>query len=131
MYGSGLRSMECLRLRVKDIDFSYNQICVRAGKGGKDRVTPLPATLKEPLRRQLITVKLLHQQDLHQGFGEVEFPFALSHKLPNAERHWAWQYLFPASKRSIDPRSRLERRHHIHESLIQKAVGAAMRSLMT
>jgi len=130
MYGSGLRLMECLRLRVKDIDSSYNQICVRSGKGGKDRFTPLPLTLKEPLRRQLLTVKLLHQQDLHQGYGGVHLPFALKQKLPNAERQWAWQYLFPASKRSIDPRTRLERRHHVHESLIQKAVGDAMRKTL-
>jgi integron integrase len=130
MYGSGLRLMECLRLRVKDIDFSYNQICVRSGKGGKDRVTPLPATLKEPLRKQLLKVRLVHQQDLQEGFGAVELPYALSNKLPNAACQWAWQYLFPAGRRSIDPRTRIERRHHLHESLIQKAVGQAMRKAL-
>jgi integrase len=83
MYGSGLRLMECLRLRVKDVDFSYNQVWVRSGKGGKDRITPLPATLKELLRKQLLKVKLLHQHDLQEGFGEVDLPYALKQKLPN------------------------------------------------
>lgn len=131
MYGSGLRLMECLRLRVKDLDFSYNQIIVRSGKGGKDRVTPLPARLKEPLRKQLLRARLLHQQDLQQGFGEVELPYALARKLPGAPREWGWQYVFPASKRSRDPRSEIERRHHLHESVLQKAVIAAMRKATT
>jgi integron integrase len=130
MYGSGLRLMECLRLRVKDIDFSYKQILVRSGKGDKDRVTPLPAKLSEALRNQLLKVKLLHQQDLQQGFGAVELPHALQDKLSNAQWQLAWQYLFPASKRSIDPRTRIERRHHLHESVIQKAVNAAMRKAL-
>lgn len=130
MYGSGLRLMECLRLRVKDVDFSYNQVWVRSGKGGKDRITPLPATLKELLRKQLLKVKLLHQHDLQEGFGEVDLPYALKQKLPNAARQWAWQYLFPAGKRSFDPRTGIERRHHLHESLIQKAVTAAMRKAL-
>ncbi len=116
MYGSGLRLMECLRLRVKDIDFSYAQVWVRSGKGGKDRVTPLPAKLKEPLRGQLLRVKLLHQLDLQEGFGAVLLPYALERKLPSAPRELAWQYLFPASNRSLDPRTREERRHHIHET---------------
>lgn len=127
MYGSGLRLMECLRLRVKDLDFSYNQITVRSGKGDKDRLMPLPHQLKEHLRKQLLSVKLLHQRDLQEGFGSVELPYALERKLPNAARTWAWQYLFPASKRSIDPRTGVERRHHLHESVLQKAVNAAMR----
>src|SRR5262245_5316609 len=127
MYGSGLRLMECLRLRVKDIDFSYNQVWVKHGKGAKDRVTPLPATLKEPLRKHLLRVKLLHQQDLQEGFGNVELPYALERKLPNADREWIWQYVFPATKRSIDPRSGIERRHHLHDSSIQKAVQTAVR----
>lgn len=130
MYGSGLRLMECLRLRVKDIDFSYNQVWVRSGKGGNDRVTPLPATLKEPLRKQLLKVRLVHQQDLQEGFGAVSLPYALKQKLPGAERQWTWQYLFPAGKRSIDPRTHVERRHHLHESLIQKAVTVAMRKAL-
>jgi integrase len=122
--------MECLRLRVKDIDFSYNQVWVRSGKGGKDRVTPLPAKLKEPLRKQLLKVKLVHQLDLQQGFGAVELPYALRQKLLNAERQWPWQFLFPAGNRSIDPRTNIERRHHLHESLIQKSVTAAMRKTL-
>lgn len=131
MYGSGLRLMECLRLRVKDLDFSYNQIMVRSGKGDNDRVTPMPAKLKEPLRKQLLRVKLLHQQDLQEGFGAVELPHALARKLPGAQRDWAWQYLFPADKRSRDPRSGIERRCHLHESALQKAVIAAMRKTTT
>jgi integron integrase len=131
MYGSGLRLMECLRLRVKDLDFAYDQIIVRSGKGGKDRVTPMPARLKEPLRKQLLRARLLHQQDLQQGFGAVELPYALARKLPGAPKDWAWQYVFPAAKRSRDPRSELERRHHLHESVLQKAVIAAMRKSTT
>lgn len=127
MYGSGLRLMECLRLRVKDLDFSYNQITVRSGKGGKDRVTPMPGKLKEALRNQLLKARLAHQQDLQEGFGEVELPYALARKLPGAPRDWAWQYVFPASKRSHDPRTGSERRHHLHESVLQKAVITAMR----
>jgi integron integrase len=102
MYGSGLRLMEALRLRIKDIDFSYNQVWVRHGKGGKDRVTPLPASLKELLRKHLLRVKLLHQQDLQEGFGRVELPFALDRKFPNADKEWKWQYVFPATHRSND-----------------------------
>lgn len=131
MYGSGLRLMECLRLRVKDLDFSYNQIIVRSGKGGKDRVTPMPGKLKEPLRKQLLRAKLWHQQDLQEGFGSVELPYALARKLPGAPRDWAWQYVFPAAKRSHDPRTGSERRHHLHESVLQKAVIAAMRRSTT
>jgi integron integrase len=127
MYGSGLRLMECLRLRVKDLDFSYNQVWVRHGKGAKDRVTPLPASLKKPLRNHLLRVKLIHQTDLQEGFGNVELPYALDRKFPNADREWVWQYVFPASKRSIDPRSGIERRHHLHDSAIQKAVQRALR----
>lgn len=126
MYGAGLRLMECMRLRVKDLDFAYNQIHVRSGKGAKDRVTVFPAAVKEPLRKHLLRVKLLHQHDLLEGFGKVMLPNALERKLPSAGREWAWQYIFPASKRSIDPRSGTERRHHLHESLIQRAVKRAI-----
>lgn len=122
--------MECLRLRVKDLDFSYNQITVRSGKVDKDRVTPMPAKTKEGLRRQLVQAKLLHQQDLQAGYGSVELPYALSRKLPHAAREWAWQYVFPAPKRSRDPRTGIERRHHLHESVLQKAVNAAMRKAL-
>jgi integron integrase len=128
MYGSGLRLLESLRLRVKDIDFFYNQVWVRSGKGAKDRVTPLPLKLKEPLRRHLLHVKLTHQHDLQAGFGETELPYALNRKFPNAGREWAWQYVFPSGKRSIDPRTRKERRHHINESSTQKAVKTAIRT---
>lgn len=126
MYGAGLRLMECLRLRVKDIDFSYNQIVVRSGKGAKDRVTILPAALKEPLRQHLLSVKLFHQHDLQAGFGEVLLPYALERKLPAAARQWSWQFVFPARLRSKDPRSGKERRHHLHESAIQRAVKTAI-----
>lgn len=126
MYGSGLRLMECLRLRVKDLDFAYNQIHVRCGKGAKDRVTVFPTALKEPLRKHLLRVKLLHQQDLQEGFGAVMLPDAMDRKLPRAAREWAWQYVFPSSKRSIDPRSKILRRHRLHESMVQRAVKDAV-----
>jgi len=127
LYGSGLRLNECLRLRVKDIDFNMCQVTVRSGKGGKDRVTTLPKGLVEPLQRHLESVRLLHRQDLAEGFGAVELPFALDRKYPNADKEWGWQYIFPATNRSIDPRSGCERRHHLDESVLQKAVKAAIR----
>lgn len=126
MYGAGMRLMECMRLRVKDLDFAYNQIHIRSGKGAKDRVTVFPTALKEPLRKHLLRVKLLHQHDLQEGCGQVMLPNALERKLPYAGREWAWQYVFPASKRSIDPRSGVERRHHLHEGVIQRAVKQAI-----
>jgi integron integrase len=125
LYGSGLRLSECLRLRVKDIEFERNEIIVREGKGDKDRITMLPAAVKEPLQRHLQTVRLLHQRDLRDGFGRVLLPYALAQKYPNADREWAWQWVFPASKLSVDPRSGQLRRHHLHESVLQKAVHAA------
>jgi len=127
LYGSGLRLMECLRLRVKDVDFGYQQLVVRDGKGHKDRVTPLAHTLKEPLQRHLIRVKTLHEQDLKEGFGQVYLPFALARKYPSAQRAWGWQYVFPSSKRSTDPRSGKLRRHHLSESVLQRAVKGALR----
>ena len=127
LYGSGLRLMECVRLRVKDIDFALAQIVVREGKGGKDRVTMLPATLVEPLQRQLERAKALHELDLREGFGRVYLPYALARKYPNAEREWGWQYVFPASKRSLNPRSGWVQRHHVAETALQKAVKAAIR----
>jgi len=128
MYGAGLRLMECLRLRVKDIDFSYNQITIRSGKGEKDRVTMLPASLKEPLRCHLLNVRLIHQTDLRQGLGEVYLPYALERKFSGAARQWAWQYVFPARGLTRDPRSGNLRRHHVHESKIQRAVKNAIRA---
>jgi integron integrase len=128
LYGSGLRLMECLRLRVKDVDFGYVQIVVRDGKGQKDRVTVLPEALKEPLRRHLEKVKALHQKDLQEGFGEVYLPSALEKKYPKASRDWGWQYVFPSTKRSIDPRSGVIRRHHIDETVLQTAVKEAIQA---
>jgi integron integrase len=128
IYGSGLRLMEALRLRVKDLDFHYNQLIVRDGKGQKDRVTPLPQMLVEPLRRHLARVKALHQKDLQDGFGRVYLPDALARKYPSADREWAWQYIFPSVNRSSDPRSRVTRRHHVNESSVQRAVRSAVRT---
>jgi integron integrase len=127
LYGSGLRLMECVRLRVKDLDFQYNQITVRDGKGEKDRITVLPQALNGPLRRHLAKVKLLHEDDLLEGFGEVYLPYALDRKYPNAAKEWGWQYVFPASSRSLDPRSGKQRRHHISEDMLQRAVKRAIR----
>jgi integron integrase len=128
LYGTGMRLRELLRLRVKDIDFQKNQIVVREGKGDKDRVTMLPQSLKEPLRELLVKVKEAHEVDLREGFGNVELPHALDKKYPHADREWKWQYVFPAPKRSIDPRSKIERRHHLDPSVLQKAVKEAMRA---
>jgi integron integrase len=128
LYGTGLRLMECVRLRVKDVDFEYRQILVRDGKGQKDRVTMLPQSLAEPLKRQLEQVKVLHEEDLAEGFGEVYLPFALERKYPGASHAWGWQYVFPARRRSIDPRSSKERRHHIDERTLQDAVKQAVRA---
>lgn len=127
LYGTGMRLKELLRLRVKDIDFEKNQIIIREGKGSKDRVTMLPLSLKEPLRAQLMKVKEAHQVDLLEGFGNVELPFALDKKYPQAAREWKWQYVFVAPKRSICPRTKIERRHHLDPSMLQKAVKEAMR----
>jgi integron integrase len=117
-----------LRLRVKDVDFEYRQITVREGKGAKDRVTMLPASLISPLRAHLERVKGLHQADLATGHGDVYLPFALERKYPNANREWGWQYVFPSVKRSLDPRSGLVRRHHAAESVLQRAVKLAVRA---
>ena len=122
LYGAGLRLMECIRLRVKDVDFGYKQIMVRDGKGHKDRVTMLPEIVIEPLRRHLLKVKEIHLMDLKSGFGTVYLPYALERKYPHANRNWGWQYVFPASKRSIDPRSGVEQRHHISEAILQRAI---------
>jgi integron integrase len=122
LYGSGLRLMECVRLRIKDIDFEYQTITVRDGKGEKDRVTPLPQSIASDLKRQIERVRLLHEEDLQAGAGEVYLPDALAIKYPNAAREFIWQYLFPASKRSADPRSGQERRHHLDPSALQRAV---------
>ncbi len=122
LYGSGLRLTEGLRLRVKDLDFDLHHIVVRDGKGGKDRVTVLPDLVEEALREQVERVRLIHRQDLDDGYGEVHLPHALARKYPNAPRAFGWQYMFPSVRRSLDPRSGLERRHHLSESSVQKAV---------
>jgi integrase len=126
LYGAGLRLVECLRLRVKDVDFAYQQLMVRNGKGEQDRVTMLPKAVQEPLQRHLATVELLHQGDVAEGYGEVYLPYALARKYPKAGTSWVWQYVFPASKRSIDPRSGLIRRHHVSETVLQRAVKGAI-----
>lgn len=128
MYGSGLRLMECVRLRVRDVDFGYRQITVRDGKGEKDRVTMLPASLVVPLEQHLERVRVLHAQDLSEGFGAVYLPYALERKYPNAAREWGWQYVFPARGRSVDLRSEVERRYHFDEQSLQRAVRCAVRA---
>jgi integron integrase len=127
LYGSGLRLMECVRMRVKDIDFEYRQIMVRDGKGNKDRVTMLPEAALEPLKQHLEKVQSLHQQDLDHGCGEVYLPFALERKYEGAGKQWSWQYVFPAANCSNDPRSGKKRRHHIDEKSLQRAVKNATR----
>ena len=123
LYGAGLRLMECCRLRVKDIDFSKNQIVVRAGKGDKDRYTMLPAAAKDPLLRHLQeAVKRQHEEDLRQRLGRVSLPDALERKYPNAGKEWGWQWVFPASSHYTDRVTGERRRHHLHESVLQKAV---------
>lgn len=126
LYGSGIRLMECLRLRVQDLNFEHQQVIVRDGKGAKDRVTVLPESLVQPLHEHLRHVKDIHNQDLDQGFGAVYLPYALERKYTNAAREWIWQYVFPASKISKDPRSGAMRRHHQSESSLQKAVRSAV-----
>ena len=127
LYGAGLRLMECIRLRVKDIDFAYNQIVVRDGKGQKDRVTMLPQHVKAALQQHLLDVQHLHTQDLDTGGGGVYLPYALERKYLNANHEWVWQYVFPAAQMSRDPRTGIVRRHHIHKLVLQRAVYAAVR----
>ena len=126
LYGSGMRLLEALRLRVKDVDFGANEIRIRDGKGAKDRIALLPQRLREPLRLHLRRAKLLHAEDLGAGHGAVHLPHALARKYPNAPRSWGWQYVFPAGQRSTDPRSGEVRRHHLSESAVQKAVRDAV-----
>ena len=125
LYGAGLRLLECCRLRVKDIDFSRNQIMVRACKGDKDRYTMLPAVVKDPLLRHLQAVKLQHEKDLERGLGRVALPNALDRKYPNAGKDWPWQWVFPATSHYVDSTTREKRRHHLHESVVQRAVKEA------
>ena len=127
LYGCGLRLMECIRLRIYDIDFGYHQIFIRDAKGNKDRLVPLPQRLAEPLRRQIAAVKIIQGKDLAQGFGEVYLPDALARKYPNAAKELGWQYLFPSVQLSSDPRSGKVRRHHLHENGLQKHIKKAAR----
>ncbi|MCX7024182.1 MAG: integron integrase [Spirochaetes bacterium] len=126
MYGTGLRLMECLCLRVQDIDFSRNEILVRNGKGAKDRITMLPETMKKPLREQLELVKAIHVQDLAEGWGQVQLPVALDRKYPNAPKDWLWQWLFPQARRWVNKETGEQGRHHMDESLLQRAVHEAV-----
>ena len=127
LYGSGLRLMECVRLRVKDLDFGYRQVTVRDGKGEKDRRTVLPESLTGPLERHLERIRLLHEEDLSGGYGRVYLPYALERKYPSAAAEWVWQWVFPAGKLSRDPRSGEVRRHHASEDMLQAAVKRAAR----
>ena len=127
LYGTGMRLMECLRLRVKDIDFERKEIIVRHGKGGKDRVTVLPDKISAALYAHLEKVEVLHAQDLKEGYGCVYMPFALERKYVNACREWSWQYVFPSSKIVCDPRSTRKARHHLSAQTIQRAIKQAIR----
>ena len=127
LYGTGMRVMECLRLRVEDVEFERREIVVREGKGFRDRVTMLPLSLIESLGRHLGRVKVLHERDLREGFGEVYLPYALARKYPAAARQWMWQYVFPAQSLSTDPRCGVRRRHHVDAQVIQRALRDALR----
>lgn len=127
LYGSGLRFFESLELRIKDIDFGNNKIIVRDSKGEKDRSTMLPQKIIQPLKDHLEKVKRMHEKDLKNGFGTVFLPYAIERKYPNAKSEWSWQCVFPATKISSDPRSGTQRRHHLYDTVIQKAVKQAIR----
>jgi len=127
LYGSGVRGLECVRVRVQEVDFAQHILLVRDGKGEKERITMVPETLVAPFQEHLVRVKQLHTKDLAEGYGAVYLPYALERKYPNANREWGWQYVFPAKSRSADPRTGAERRHHLDESSLQKAVRAAAR----
>ncbi len=125
LYGTGMRLMELLRLRVGDIDFAYRQILVRSGKGAKDRSTVLPEKLIPNIKKQLQRAKEIHNADLEEGHGRVYLPYALSRKYPNAETEWRWQYVFPSTRISVDPRTNVLRRHHFYEKNLQRAIKKA------
>ena len=128
LYGSGLRIIECLRLRVHDIDFAMKSLTVRSGKGDKDRITTFLPSLQVPLEKHLERVRIVHEADLANGYGEVYLPHALAKKYTNAARQWQWQYVFPAKSLSIDPRTGIARRHHLDPSPINKAIANAVRT---
>jgi len=125
LYGAGLRLRECLKLRVKDVDFDYRQILVRDGKGAKDRVTMLPGAVIEPLKAHLARARRLHERDVASGYGDVELPDALARKYPRAPYEWGWKFVFPSQKLSTDPRSGVIRRHHVYENYLIRAVKQA------
>lgn len=125
LYGTGMRLMECLRLRVKDVDFARNEITVRDGKGGKDRRTMLPRSLVEPLQREIERARSLHQSDLSAGFGATRLPYALARKYPKAAREFGWQFVFPSMRRSTDPFDGIERRHHFDDAILARALKRA------
>lgn len=127
LYGSGLRLMECLRLRVQDLNFEQRSLFVHSGKGAKDRVVTLADELVIPLKRHLESVKTLHERDLERGFGQVYLPNALARKYPNAPGEWKWQFVFPSERISTDPRSNVKRRHHLYEASVQRAIKVAVR----
>ncbi len=127
LYGSGLRLTECIRLRIKDVDFDQRQLLVRNGKGDKDRVTLLPESLISHLQNHIHRVRVLHQNDIKEGYGAVHLPYALQRKYPHADREFYWQYLFPSSKRCMDPRSKMVWRDHVDEAVLQRAVKEAIR----
>ena len=127
LYGTGLRLRECLRLRIKDVDFDYAQIMVRDAKGQKDRIVPLPESVKDDIIKQINRVEKQHNKDLENGVGGVEIPYALARKYPRADKMLHWQFIFSAQRISTDPRSGIQRRHHLHESVLQKAVKTAIK----
>ncbi len=127
MYGAGLRTTECVSLRIKDVDFHYKQLFIRDSKGSKDRVTVLPQPLIDSLRTHLVRVKELHEQDLENGQGDVYLPYALNRKYPNADKEWAWQFVFPAKNFSTDPRSGAWRRHHVYGKSLSRVIKHALR----
>jgi len=127
LYGAGLRLMECLRLRIQDVDFARNEITVRDGKGAQDRITMLPLSLVAPLRKHLKEVKTLHEQDLSEGWGRVQMPYALDRKYPNAAADWRWQWVFPQESRWKNTKTGQQGRHHVHETILQRAVKEAVR----
>jgi integron integrase len=127
IYGTGMRILECMRLRIKDIEFERGEILIREAKGFKDRITMLPKSLERPLQEHLARVKLLHEQDLRDGYGQVFLPYALERKYPNAGRSWIWQYAFPSARISKDPRSDRCARHHADEKAIQRTMSQALR----
>ena len=128
LYGAGLRLLECCRLRVKDVDFATNQIAIRDGKGRRDRITMLPAAVKERMAAHIGAVQTQHQADVRRGAGWVELPFALARKYPNAGRDWSWQWVFPATRFYVEGHTGQRRRHHLHESVLQRAVKDAVRA---